>query len=425
MLTAEENELLTRVGPGTRMGNLLRRYWVPALVAEELPEPGCPQVRVRLLGEDLVAVRASDGQLGILQEACAHRCASLYWGRLEEGGLRCAYHGWKYDLQGRCIEMPSEPPESRFKDKIRIAAYPAREHGGLIWAYMGPPEKMPPLPELEWCVVPPTHRRVFKRIQECNWVQILEGNSDPVHVSFLHQSTATEYLPSETLEDFATRQRLVDYEILPRPYGMLTGMKRPLSDGGYMWKTSHWIMPWHGLNVQIPGLPFSGIFYTPIDDATSYMWIASYRVERPLDDREIQLVGSGIGLVTPAIPGTFRNASNRENDYLIDRRLQKQGYMMPVQGIGVQDLAIQESQGAVFDRTREHLGTSDTLIIQKRRALLDAMAAVERGEDPPGLDPSTHHVRSASHRATSDASFEEAVRDAVTSDAPFYAQARS
>ncbi len=186
MLTREQNELLTRTGPGTPMGALLRRYWIPALLAEELPQPDCPPVRVKLLSERLVAFRDSAGRVGLIDEFCAHRGVSLWFGRNEDGGLRCPYHGWKYDVTGQCTEVPSEPVESGFCAKVRLASYPCIERGGIVWTYMGPPDAKPPLPELEWATVPPTHRYLSKRLQECNWLQAMEGGIDSSHVSVLH-----------------------------------------------------------------------------------------------------------------------------------------------------------------------------------------------------------------------------------------------
>src|SRR5579885_1952307 len=175
MLSQEENELITRVGPGTPMGAALRRYWLPALLVEELPAPDCPPVRVRLLGEDLVAFRDSMGQLGLLGAHCPHRGASLFFGRNEECGLRCVYHGWKFDVAGACVDMPSEPEESTFKERVRATAYPCVERGGVVWTYMGPPALQPPLPELEWALLPEPQRYASKRLQECNWLQAMEG----------------------------------------------------------------------------------------------------------------------------------------------------------------------------------------------------------------------------------------------------------
>src|SRR4051794_300281 len=162
VLTKEQNELLTRTGPGTPMGKLMRRYWVPALLSWELPEPDCEPVRVKLLGEQLVAFRDTAGRVGMLDELCAHRCVSLWLGRNEDSGLRCVFHGWKYDVDGNCVDMPNEPAETDFKDRVKQIAYPAVELGGIIWTYMGPPELKPALPKFEFTQVPQPQRQVTK-----------------------------------------------------------------------------------------------------------------------------------------------------------------------------------------------------------------------------------------------------------------------
>src|SRR6266851_3851671 len=178
MLPPKENELITRVGQGTPMGNTMRRYWIPACLASEIAEPDSPPVRVRLLGEDLVAFRDSDGRIGLIDELCPHRRVSLFFGRNEECGLRCVYHGWKYDVEGNCVDQLNEPEEHQFKHHIHITAYPTVELGGLVWAYMGPPEKMPASPKFAWTQVPESRRHVSKVIEECNWLQALEGGID-------------------------------------------------------------------------------------------------------------------------------------------------------------------------------------------------------------------------------------------------------
>src|SRR5687767_12363673 len=184
MLTKEDNETLTRIGPGTVMGDFLRQYWQPILLDWELPEPDCAPLRVRLLGEDLIAVRTTSGKVGLLGNHCPHRGASLFFGRNEEDGLRCVYHGWKFDVHGTCVDMPSEPAESNFKNKVRVLAYPVRERNGIVWTYMGPRSDPPPLPEL-----PPNlaeESNVWIRLEECNFMQALEGDIDTVHFGFLH-----------------------------------------------------------------------------------------------------------------------------------------------------------------------------------------------------------------------------------------------
>ena len=193
MLNDTDNEFLTRIGPGTPMGEYLRRFWMPFLLPEELPAPDCPPVRTTLLGEALVAYKDTNGDIGLIDNYCPHRRASLFFGRNEECGLRCVYHGWKFDKDGNCVDMPSEPAESNFKDKVKVKAYPAREWGGLIWAYMGPRENIPELPNIDWATLPDSHRVISKRIQESNWVQSVEGGIDSSHISFLHNGV-TPYM---------------------------------------------------------------------------------------------------------------------------------------------------------------------------------------------------------------------------------------
>src|SRR6185369_7188990 len=184
MLTKSDNELVTQTGPGTPMGNLIREYWVPAMMSSELPSPDCPPVRIRILGENLIAFRTTSGQIGVVANACPHRGASLFFGRNEEEGLRCVYHGWKFDVTGQCVDMPSEPAESNFKGKIKATAYPCQERGGVIWTYMGPPEHQPGLPDFGWVDVPESHRHVAKDRRECSWLQAVEGGIDSSHISF-------------------------------------------------------------------------------------------------------------------------------------------------------------------------------------------------------------------------------------------------
>src|SRR5688572_26393170 len=187
MTTHAQNDFLTQTGPGTPLGNLLRRYWIPALLSAEVPEPDCPPVRVKLLSERLLAFRDTQGRVGVIDEFCAHRGVSLWFGRNEENGLRCPYHGWKYDVTGQCIEVPSEPVESGYCQKIKLTGYPLVKIGDILWTYMGPPEDRPPLPEYEFALVPPEQTFTSKRLQDSNWLQAMEGGIDSSHVSFLHR----------------------------------------------------------------------------------------------------------------------------------------------------------------------------------------------------------------------------------------------
>jgi len=191
MLSKADNDFLTQSGQGTTMGALLRRFWMPALLSEELPERDGPPRKIKIMGEDLLAFRATDGTVGIVEPHCPHRGANLYFGRNEECGIRCAFHGWKFDVDGNCVDLPTSPPESAYKDTIKLLAYPTRERGGMIWVYMGPREAIPELPQFEFGLVPAVHRYVSKKWQDCNWVQSLEGGIDTAHFSFLHKVIAT------------------------------------------------------------------------------------------------------------------------------------------------------------------------------------------------------------------------------------------
>jgi phthalate 4,5-dioxygenase len=217
MLTREENDLVCRTARGTPMGDLMRRYWIPVLTSSELPKPDCPPRRVKLLGEKLVAFRDSTGKPGLVDERCPHRGASLFFGRNEEAGLRCVYHGWKFDRDGRCVDMPSEPADSTFKNKVRLIAYPCIERGGVIWAYMGPEGTQPHFPHLEWLLVPDSHRHTTRHLQECNWFQAFEGGFDNSHVRFLHRGTSERPVPPG---------RHVGFEAVPADFGFIAARAR-------------------------------------------------------------------------------------------------------------------------------------------------------------------------------------------------------
>src|SRR5690349_3723575 len=219
MLSRELNELITRVGPGTPMGNVLRRYWMPALLSNEVPNADSDPVRVRLMGEDLVAFRDTNGTVGLIQNNCPHRGASLFFGRNEENGLRCVYHGWKFDASGQCIDMPNEPAESDFKNKVKAVAYPCVERNGLVWTYMGPRQTPPPLPDLEANNLPDGEYSVSAIQRECNYLQGLEGDIDTSHFSFLHFGAAgPETAEPGTFHYYALTDRAPRYQVLDTEY---------------------------------------------------------------------------------------------------------------------------------------------------------------------------------------------------------------
>ncbi|ETX08861.1 MAG: hypothetical protein ETSY2_02930 [Candidatus Entotheonella gemina] len=237
MLSVQENERLTRTGPGTPMGETLRRYWIPALLAWELPAPDCPPVQLQLLGERLVAFRDTQGSIGLLDELCPHRRASLWLGRNEDCGLRCVYHGWKFDVEGNCVDQMNEPES--FQDKIHLTSYPTVELGGVIWAYMGPRELQPPLPKFAWTQVPDTHRHISKVIQECNWLQALEGGIDTSHAQILHRYFIDGIGPTGA----GARGGAPKVEADVTDYGYRYAGVYPRGDEGKFVRTYHYVMP--------------------------------------------------------------------------------------------------------------------------------------------------------------------------------------
>src|SRR4051812_9779965 len=221
MLTAAANEMLTRVGPGTPIGNLMREYWIPACLSSELKADGEP-MRLMLLDEQLIAFRDTDGRIGIMEHRCPHRCASLFFGRNEQGGLRCVYHGWKFDVEGNCVDMPNEPAESDFKQKVRAVAYPCVERNGLIWTYMGPRQSPPPLPDFEANNLAEGEYAASAVQRECNYLQGLEGDIDTSHFGFLHFGAAeADSAEPGTFQYFALKDRAPRYQVVDTEFGCM------------------------------------------------------------------------------------------------------------------------------------------------------------------------------------------------------------
>lgn len=381
MLSKQDNRLITEVGAGTPMGELFRRYWLPTLLPEELPEPDCPPVRVRLLGEDLIAFRTTSGEVGVLDTYCPHRNANLFWGRNEQEGLRCAYHGWKFSPAGECVDMPNEPPASDFRAKVRTTAYLARERGGVIWLYLGDRENAPPLPDYEWMRVPAEQRSVSKRLQECNWLQNLEGEVDSSHAPFLHGSVG----PDGLLAYNGNEDRHPVFSVLETDFGLAIAARRDAADDAYYWRITPFLLP---SCTMVPRARETNYIFTaavPIDDTTMF---------------GLTVVWSPDGAVPPLgivdVDAKFRARQNRDNDYLVDRELQKTSSFTGIRGVRVQDMAVQEDQrGPISDRSREHLGSSDAGVIAVRRLLLRQLGELRAGQEPrPPRSPEAFNVRS-------------------------------
>jgi phenylpropionate dioxygenase-like ring-hydroxylating dioxygenase large terminal subunit len=421
MLTHEENELVTKTGPGTPMGEVMRRYWIPALMASELPEPDCPPVRVQLLGERLVGFRDTQGQLGLLDELCPHRRVSLWLGRNEESGLRCVYHGWKFDVAGTCVEQMNEPAECSFAQKIRIKAYPTVELGGVIWAYMGAREHMPPPPNFEWTQVPESHRHVSKVWEECNWLQALEGGIDTSHAPILHRAiSATATRSGIPLLGPFVRGGAPTLEVDVTDYGYRYAGIRPLEDGQTYVRTYHFVMPFTQIRPQqfrIPGVgerpKVAGHFWVPIDDENCMVWNWMYSFgEAPLTEEDRLERGSGNG-PDHVDQQTFRSLRHKGNNWLINRHIQKTETFTGIDGINTQDRAVQESMGPIVDRSQEHLGPADRAIIVARRLLLQAIKTVREGCDPLGTDTSYYQARAIEQILPKGAAWRDALLPAM------------
>ena len=399
MLSKEQNALVTQTGPGTPMGDLFRCYWLPVLLSEELPENDCPPVRVKILSERLIAFRDTKGRYGLIDEFCPHRGPSLWFGRNEECGLRCPYHGWKFDYTGQCVDVPSEPAESGYAKKIKLKSYPVIERGGVMWTYMGPPECKPPEPEWEFAIVPREQSFVSKRYQESNWLQSMEGGIDSSHVSWLHSGNVN----SDPLFKGAggNKYNFGDlapvFEVVEAPGGLFIGARRKAEDDQYYWRITPWVMPCFTAVPPRGDHPMHGHFWVPIDDENCWAWSYDYHPTRTLTPDERTAMKAGKGVHCAYVPGTFRPLANKDNDYLMDREAQKAGREYSgISGIAIQDGSLQESMGPIVDRTRENLVGCDNGIIMARHRLMRAAKALrEKGQIPPGVDTAHQRVRSA------------------------------
>jgi phthalate 4,5-dioxygenase oxygenase subunit len=349
-------------------------------------------------GEDLLSFRDTNGRVGLVDQFCPHRRVSLFFGRNEECGIRCVYHGWKFDADGNCLDMPSEPADSTFKDKVKLKAYPVREKAGAVWAYMGPKDLSGGLPELEWMEVPDDHRYQSRWYQDCNYAQAVEGEIDSAHVSFLHSKLNNDSKNKASLtgqffsEDTAPKWKVTDSE-----FGMTLGARRRVEDGRYYWRMNQWLYPFYTMIAPVPGESRTVRMWVPVDDNHCNIICITYRNDRPVSEQQLHNWRTGAVAHAALIPGALTPAANRGNDYNIDRELQRVSSFTGIVGIRAQDAAMTESPGAIVDRSSEHLGTSDTAIIKMRRLLIDAARNLEKGVEPPAArNGALYRVRSHS-----------------------------
>jgi len=388
VLSKIDNELLTRVGPGTPMGELLRQYWLPCLPSSELPEPDCAPKKVRLLGEDLVAFRNSDGEVGMIAEACPHRGASLFFGRNEEHGLRCVYHGWKFDIDGSCVDMPSEPAESNFKRKVHAKTYPCRDVNHMVWVYMGPSEVAPPFPPFEVNTLPEDHvLPPVIMMEQANWFQNLEGDIDSSHIDYLHSLLRFDSVVSHNIDGKFARDRTPTLEVVPTGYGAFYSGKRRFDEAGNIWhRITQLILPIHTMIAAARPETVTLRSHVPLDDHHSMLISQMGNTVRAVTEEEVsrtQAAFSDTGGYVPATsdPRTrYFTVANKDNDYLLDPEVQRttQFTGISLAQANLQDRAMTELMASadgsepIYDRSREHLGTTDAMVIMTRRMMIRA-----------------------------------------------------
>jgi phthalate 4,5-dioxygenase oxygenase subunit len=422
MLSHEDNETLVRVGPATPMGRLMRLYWIPFLKASDVAADGQPH-RVRLLGEDLVAFRDTSNRVGLVDHACPHRGAPLVFGRNEDNGIRCIYHGWKFDVNGQCKDMPAERADSPMCARTTIKSYPVKERNGVLWAYMGPERDAPPeLPEVEWNMVPESHCEISIRVQECNWLQALEGEVDSAHAAILHGRR-----DGGTINQWRQGQDLTPtFESVQHDAGISIGARRKDGDANNYIRVNQFMMPFWTLvppQHQYPEL--SGHAWVPIDDEHTLALMFSYTPDQPFYEKARKVFREGYkGRETghhsevayeprpPTVPfPKYWSRFNRGNAYGFDYALQEK-YNAGMPGLWMEDAACQCGVAAIYDRTKEHLGTTDSGIARVRRMLLDSTQKLDKGVKPPSSEaPSGFMLRAISITIPAGGSWEEMGRD--------------
>lgn len=400
MTTAAEGLELTRVGAGTAMGNLMRHYWIPALKSSELVADGAP-VRLMLLGEKLIAFRDSAGRVGVMDHKCPHRCASLFLGRNEAGGLRCIYHGWKFDVTGQCVDMPSVAPHQDFKQKVRAKAYATTEKAGVVWVYMGAAKEPPPLPGFEILDQPEAEINVAFVMRSCNYLQALEGEIDTSHFGFLHAGhVRLEDVPEDEPLRNTIINRAPEYHVADTPWGTQYGGYRSVGPGETYWRFANFLFPFW---TQAPNGEFQSHMHArawvPLDDGHTmfvFLWWkkakAANSMPTPVLKNGTPIGGAGRG--NTMIPNTtdwlgrWRVAETEGNDWGMDREAQASNRIYSgINGIHLQDQAITESMGPITDFEHEHLAPSDQMITRTRRRMLMAVRALrDKGTLPPGAD---------------------------------------
>lgn len=410
MLNKEDNHLLTSTQPSTGMGHYFRRFWQPVLLSRELPEPDCAPKKVKVLNEDLLAFRDTEGLVGLIDPICPHRGASLYYGRNEEAGIRCVFHGLKFDRQGKCVDIPIAAPGT-CKEKLNIKSYPTHEAGGYVWVYMGPKENMPEFPQMEFTTLPNSYFYVSKKWQDCNWAQCLEGAIDTAHFSFLHMVIAKDEKEALAMLQHAaigsqyeqnSRIRWVKedsipkFEILETDVGLTIGGARKADGDDLYWRIAQFLNPNHALVPSaFPGENYHGQTFVPVDDHSCWIYTYTWNPDRPLTDEEIARCKKG-HTVHAEVDENYVPIHTKHNDYGINRAMQKTHSFTGIDGVSEQDAAIQDSQGSIADRSREHLFPTDVGVMRFRRHILQAVRDLQNKKTEPKAvsKPASYKMRS-------------------------------
>ena len=397
MKQSQDSIDLTRVGPGTVMGDFMRQYWIPALRSSDLQRDGDP-LRLMLLGEKLIAFRDTQGRVGVMDHRCPHRCASLFLGRNEEDGIRCIYHGWKFDVEGRCVDMPSVPPGQEFKDKVHAKAYQVTERHGMVWVYMGPRRPAPPLPMVEATMLDEAEVSISFMQRNCNWLQALEGDIDTSHFGFLHVGHLDpDDVPEGHPLEHTAGERAPEYHVRDAPWGTCYGAYRQVRPKTTYWRFANYMLPFW---TQTPQGAFARNIqaraWVPLDDEHTMMVFWKQKNNGDPGTNAPLKTGQPLGGTRPAPDwqpvsthwlGRHRPVADESNDWLIDREAQRSNRIYSgIDHIALQDQAVTESMGPITDHGFEHLGPGDLMIARTRRRALQAARAFRDGQAAPGVD---------------------------------------
>lgn len=409
MISEKDNRLLTEVQLGAPMNALIRQYWIPALLTRDAPEAGGLPLRVRLLGEDLLFFRSREGELGLVGAYCPHRGASLYFARNEDCGLRCVYHGWKFNAKGDCVDLPNETRAVDFKNRVKLTSYQVREKGGIIWAFLGDQSRAPALPALEWLDLPANQVHLSMRIQRCNWLQALEGEIDTSHAGILH--SRVDGAGANAWDKVGAGYASPDLEVEATDYGVMIASRRALREGKCYWRVNQFMLPFFTIVPPSGSEPdINGHAWVPIDNHHTLCVMYSYKPTEPYSERREKLYTQGArgrepghatkaGLLPfdPRKPyGMYWPKYSIDNDFGLDPGLQDSKYFSGMAGLWPQDAGVQESMGPIADRTKEHLCSSDLGIIRVRKVLKEVALDIAEGKRRHRSmdDPNVYQVRS-------------------------------